>query len=239
MKPPRIVLLRPRNAENLGAIARAMKNFGLTDWIVVSPNPTLLEAPGVHQLAVKSGDLLDSVRRVDSLELAVADCSWIVGTAMREIEGRRRLKPRELAREAASRNDENWALVFGDERHGLRADDVRQCHAISTIATSDDQPSLNLSQAVVVYAYELMSAPSTSIGGPRAAPAVDHDLRQVRFSLDRALRLTGFLSDRGSSHHIVDVLMNSLIRGQLTKKEAAIWNAALRVVGNQQVGDSR
>ena len=71
LKPPRLVLLRPRNADNLGAVARAMKNFGVTDWVVVSPNPRLLEVPGLHRLAVKSGELLESVRRVDTLAEAV------------------------------------------------------------------------------------------------------------------------------------------------------------------------
>jgi tRNA (cytidine32/uridine32-2'-O)-methyltransferase len=119
MAPPRLVLLRPRNADNLGAIARVMKNFGLSDWVVVSPNPKLLEVPGLHRLAVKSGDLLESVRRVDDLEAAVADCSWVVGTTMRLIEGRRRLTPKELSAEVVARDDERWALVFGDERNGL------------------------------------------------------------------------------------------------------------------------
>ena len=72
MKPPRLVLLRPRNADNLGAIARAMKNFGLTDWVVVSPNPKLLDVPGMNRLAVKAGELLESVRLVESMEEAVA-----------------------------------------------------------------------------------------------------------------------------------------------------------------------
>src|SRR5258705_12765881 len=86
----RIVLLRPRNADNLGAIARAMKNFALSDWVVVSPNPKLLEVPGMNRLAVHAGELLESVRRVDSLAEAVTDCPWVVGTTMRRIEGRRR-----------------------------------------------------------------------------------------------------------------------------------------------------
>jgi tRNA C32,U32 (ribose-2'-O)-methylase TrmJ len=118
MKPPRLVLLRPRNADNLGAIARAMKNFGLSDWVVVSPNPKLLEAPGLNRLAVKSADLVDAVRRVDTLHEAIADCTWVVGTTMRLIEGQRRLTPRELTAEAIERDDAQWALVFGDERNG-------------------------------------------------------------------------------------------------------------------------
>ena len=197
MVAPRLVLLRPRNAENLGAIARAMKNFGLTDWVVVSPNPLLLEAPGLNRLAVKAGDLLESVRRVDSLEEAVADCSWVVGTTMRRIDGRRRLTPRELSGLVNERNDARWALVFGDERSGLDNDDLRQCHDLSFIASNDDQPSLNLAQAVMVYAYELSSSGRSTSMSPAPSAASDGDLRQVRQSMELALASIGFLSKGG------------------------------------------
>lgn len=234
MKPPRLVLLRPRNADNLGSIARAMKNFGVTDWVVVSPNPQLLEVPGLHRLAVQSGDLLESVRRVDTFAEAIADCTWVVGTTMRQIEGRRRLTPRELASEAQGRGDETWALVFGDERNGLLNEDVEQCHALSFIPSSDEQPSLNLSQAVMVYAYELAMAQRGTIAAPGPALADDALLRQVRQSLELGLNAAGFLRTDTDDRHAVDDLMASLIRARLSKKEAGLWIAAWRVVAKQR-----
>ncbi len=229
MKPPRLVLLRPRNADNLGAIARAMKNFGLTDWVVVSPNPELLEAPGLHRLAVKSGDLLDTVRRVDTLAEAIADCNWVVGTTMRTVDGRRRFTPRALAEEAARRSDETWALVFGDERNGLHAEDVRACHDLSFIPSSDAQPSLNLSQAVVVYAYELASEPNAPAPPPGPALADDAAYRTVRDAMVIGLTAAGFLRDQG--RHAVDDLVATLWRARLTRKEAGLWTAVMRAVG--------
>ncbi len=235
MSLPRLVLLRPRNAENLGSIARAMKNFGLTDWVVVSPNPLLLDAPGLNRLAVKSGDLLDTVRRVDTLAEAVADCSWVVGTTMRRVEGHRRLTPRELGDVAAERATGPWALVFGDERNGLVNEDLEQCHALSFIPSNDEQPSLNLSQAVMVYAYELaMNARAASTAGaPLPAAADDAELRQVRESLELALTSVGFLHDAAAQRperHALGDLYGPLVRARLTKKEAQLWVAALRVV---------
>lgn len=231
MGAPRLVLLRPRNADNLGAIARVMKNFGLTDWVVVSPNPKLLEVPGMNRLAVKAGELLESVRRVDTFEEAIADCSWVVGTTMRLVEGRRRSTPRELATEAEARQDERWALVFGDERNGLGHDDLRQCHALSFIPSSDEQPSLNLSQAVGVYAYELAMARRPAGSAPSPAFADDAMLRVLRGSLEDTLRLAKFLwhDDR----HAVDDLVATLQRGRLTKREAGLWIAALKVIGKR------
>ncbi len=231
MKPPRLVFLRPRNADNLGAIARAMKNFGLSDWVVVSPNPQLLEVPGLNRLAVKAGDLLESVRRVDTLAEAISDCTWVVGTTMRIIDGRRRLTPRELA--DSDRPDETWALVFGDERHGMTNEDLEQCQALSFIPSSDDQPSLNLAQALVVYGYELAMGRRGVVTAPGPAMADDAQMRQVRESMGLGLAASGFLREADDGRHAVDDLLASLARARLTKKEAGLWTAAWRVVAKK------
>ena len=212
-----------------------MKNFGLSDWVVVSPNPLLLEGPGLNRLAVKAGDLLDSVRRVDSLAEAVAECTWVVGTTMRQIEGRRRATPRELSALASARNDERWALVFGDERSGLDNDDLAQCHALSFIPSSDEQPSLNLAQAVMVYAYELSTAARGPFMAPSPAAAADSELRQVRASLELGLAAIGFVRGPSDERHAVDDLFESLVRARLSKKEAALWSAAMRVIAKRSV----
>jgi TrmH family RNA methyltransferase len=228
MTAPRLVLLRPRNADNLGAVARAMKNFSLSDWVVVSPNPKLLEAPGMHSLAVKAGDLLETVRRVDTFEEAVADCSWVVGTTMRKIEGHRRLFPEEVAAEAHGRNDEKWALVFGDERHGLTNDDVKLCHALSTISTSPEQPSLNLAQSVVVYGHAWYSSTRPAVHFAPAQVATDAALQVLGRNLKTALQSATFLDD--TRDDAFQALMSSLIRARLTKREANLWTAAMHRV---------
>ncbi len=229
MKPPRLVLLRPRNADNLGAIARAMKNFGLTDWVVVSPNPLLMEAPGLNRLAVKAFDLIESVRQVDTLAQAVADCTWVVGTTMRVVEGQRRMTPRDLAHLSAERGDDTWALVFGDERHGLVNEDIAQCHALSFIPSAETQPSLNLAQAVVIYGYELAMAQRGVVTPPGPTLADDAQVRELKNALDSGLKATGFLRPVGQGHQVVDELLAPLVRGRLTKKEANLWAAAFRV----------
>ncbi len=233
MNFPRLVLLRPRNADNLGAIARAMKNFGLADWVVVSPNPLLLEAPGLNRLAVKAGDLLESVRRVDSLAEAVSDCAWVVGTTMRRIDGRRRITPRELARTANERNDAQWAIVFGDERSGLDNTDLAQCHALSFIPSSDEQPSLNLAQAVMVYAYELATCERGEVTAPGPTLASDAELRHMRQSLELGLGTIGFLRAESDQRHAIDDLFETITRARLSKKEAALWSSVMRVVAKR------
>jgi tRNA/rRNA methyltransferase len=227
MVPVRLVLLRPRNADNLGAIARAMKNFGLDDWVVVSPNPRLLEVPGLNRLAVKSGELLETVRLVETFDAALEGCTWVVGTTMRRIEGRQRLAPREVATEAHARGGK-LALVFGDERSGMTNEDLARCHALSFIPASEAQPSLNLAQAVVLYAWELFSAQPSSAAPPPAA-ADDAAIQGLRNDLSSALLSAGFLQNTERS--AVDDLLAPILRGRLSKKEAELWKAALKTVG--------
>src|SRR6185295_14481168 len=115
----RFVLMRPRNGGNLGAAARALKNFGLSDWAWVAPSPAL-DWSEARKRAVHAEDLLDAAVRRHSLADAVADCAWVVGTSSRAVPGRRRLSPRDAAEEALRRAASGTvAVVFGDERSGL------------------------------------------------------------------------------------------------------------------------
>jgi tRNA/rRNA methyltransferase len=231
----RIVLLRPRNPENLGAIARAMKNFGLDDWVV--------SALGTHdfaaarRVAVHAEELLDRPKVVASLDEAVADCAWVVGTSSRRFRGKRRLAPDEVAREALARAAEGrTALVFGDERSGLTNAEVERCHDLSAIPTAEGQPSMNLAQAVVVYAWELRRAALDAAAAARrpAAPpagATDAELVRVEEALRRALRGAGFLA--GPERHAVGDLVAALRRARLSRREARLWLAALETLGRE------
>ena len=229
MTPPRLVFVHPRNADNLVSIARAMKAFGLTDWVAVSSRAHLVGMRAVlshHRAAEGAGDLIPTLRRVDTLAQAIADCSWVVGTTMRVLEGRLRLSPRELADECSRRRDSTWAIVFGAECNGLQNDEVEQCHAVSFIPSSEAQPSLNLSQAVVVYAHELASARrALDPAGP--ALADDAALRKLRTSLVSGLVARRILRGETANPRDVDALMSSLLRASLTVDEAARWTSAL------------
>jgi len=154
----RIVLVRPREAQNVGAAARAMKNMGLARLVLV-------DAPGLDEaraatLAVHADDVLAARREVATLADALADCGLIVGTSGRPTAARdggttpRALAPAVLA--AAAMND--VALVFGPEDSGLTLEELKLCHHVLTIPTSEAYGSLNLAQSVLVVAYELWSA---------------------------------------------------------------------------------
>jgi tRNA/rRNA methyltransferase len=225
----RLVLLRPRNPENLGAIARAMKNFGLGDWAIAELGTHDFDA--ARRVAVHAEEVLDRPRIVRTLDEAVADCAWVVGTSSRRVRGKRRLSPGEVAREALARAREGrTALVFGDERSGLTNAEIDRCHDLSAIPTSEGQPSMNLAQAVVVYAWELRRAALGEEAPPARAVrgATDAELRRVEDALRSALRGRGFLA--GPERHAVKDLLAGLRRARLTRREARLWLAALRTL---------
>lgn len=231
--PVRLVLLRPRNPENLGAAARALKNFGVDDWAIAALGTHDFAA--MRRVAVHAEDLLDRPRLVETLDEAVADCAWVVGTSSRAVKGKRRLAPAEVAREALARAPEGrTAIVFGDERSGLTNEEVHRCHDLSAIPTAAAQPSLNLAQAVLVYCYELRQAALAAAPPAARAPpvgATDAELAAVEEALREALRASGFLA--GPERHAVRDLAAALRRGRLSRREARLWLAALRTMGRE------
>jgi TrmH family RNA methyltransferase len=156
--PIDVVLVSPRNPLNIGAVARAMANFGFEHLTVVAPyEPHWREA----QSAVGAEDLLQNARVCDTLAEAVASATLVFGTGT--LEPRRPEQPVVSLPDLVpllknkSAHGARVALVFGPEKHGLTRDDLSFCHYLLTIPTDARQPSMNLGQAVAVCLYELAS----------------------------------------------------------------------------------
>ena len=151
----RIVLVRPRNPSNIGACARAMANFGLTDLVVVDPyEPIWREAKS----APGAEDLVKAARAVPSWDEAVKGCSLVLGTSsfhQRPLEHAVVELPQLHSHLAAFAANASIALVFGSERSGLSNEELSRCQAILRIPTQDKTPSMNLGQAVAVVLYEV------------------------------------------------------------------------------------
>jgi TrmH family RNA methyltransferase len=153
-----VVLVSPRNPLNIGAVARAMANFGFERLTVAAPYaPHWREACS----AVGAETLLQNAKKTESLAEAVAGCTLVVGTGSLTYRKPEQpvvplplLAPRLL--EELSRGG-RVALVFGPEKHGLTREDLSWCHLLVEIPTDARQPSMNLGQAVAVCLYELAS----------------------------------------------------------------------------------
>jgi tRNA/rRNA methyltransferase len=150
-----IILVSPRNPLNIGAVARAMANFGFAHLTVAAPYAhNWREA----RSAIGAPELLLNAKDTPSLADAVAGCTFVAGTGT--LTHRKPDQPvvslPDLAPILAAQLAGNGrvALVFGSEKHGLTREDLSHCHALVEIPTHEHQPSMNLGQAVAVCLYE-------------------------------------------------------------------------------------
>jgi tRNA/rRNA methyltransferase/tRNA (cytidine32/uridine32-2'-O)-methyltransferase len=181
------VLSRPEESGNIGAVCRALKNSGLSRLRLVNPAPINEEI--VRARAVHAVDVWENAEIFDSLEKALADCSFIIGTTRRR--GRKRktitISPEETAAILKTRAG-NAAVLFGNERAGLEDHELNLCALASHIPVSEAFPSLNLSHAAQIYAYCMFRAlseerPVAGQGTPLPKTQTDALARSVTDSL--------------------------------------------------------
>ena len=229
----RIVLVEPRGPRNVGSTARAMKNFGLRDLCIVKAD--WLEHEECRQMGVGAHDLLDAARVVPTFDEAVADCTFLIGTTARgrhriETSTPRRAAPRILEEAARGRT----AVLFGREDFGLFAEELARCQAVISVETSTDRASLNLSQAVMLVAYELFqvapeSVPRTTATSDLGAVADDATLELLYRELVKCCENTGYLHE-GSRLAIESSLQRILRAAPLqTRDTRALFGLARRV----------
>jgi len=158
----RIVLVNTSHPGNIGAVARAMKNMGLTRLYLVAPR--VYPSAQARERAVSATDILDAAVVVPTLDAAIGDCQFVVGTSARE---RRIPWPLLDARQCAERvavasSQEQVAVLFGREDRGLTNEELQVCNLHLHIPTSSAYSSLNLAMAVQIVAYEfrMLLAPS-------------------------------------------------------------------------------
>lgn len=156
----KIILCRVAEPGNAGAACRAMKNMGLTELRLVNNDISKpLDMDQLQARAVHAQDIWENARFYNTLTEAVADCSIVAGTTRRRGGNRKNISmnPCDLAR-YFSEHPGPAAVVFGNERTGLEEEELDLCNIASHIPSSDKQPSLNLSHAVQIYAYEMFLA---------------------------------------------------------------------------------
>ena len=156
----RVVLVEPATPGNIGATARVLKTTGISKLALV--NPGAWDTPEARTFAHGAGDILDTSQVFPNLDAAVADCHIVVGTTHRQ--GRFRTvtsAPGPLIDQLASQAHHRCiALVFGRERDGLWHEELEICHQVLRFPTAAAYPSLNLSHAVLLFAYGLYAAVS-------------------------------------------------------------------------------
>ncbi len=226
------VLFRPQSAGNIGAAARALKNMGFDDLRLVAPGP--LNNREAAAMAVHADDVLARATVYPDLAAALADCSVAVGTTSRRGGYRSRANPlRAAAAElAAVAGSNKIAIVFGREDRGLTNRELKLCNRLITIPTAPEYPSLNLAQAVVVVAYELMMAAQVSAAAAIEAARAPHFVAAaisdpMLARMEEALLSIGFIPD-DNPDHIMFAIHEIFGRSGLTAREVEILNGMAR-----------
>ena len=199
----RVVLVRPQIAANLGAAARAMRNFGLSELVLVAPvaDPNDVKA---RQLSTHGEAVLERCRVVAELGEAVADCVLVAGTSARTggLFRRQSVGPPDevMPHLVEAMASGPAALVFGPEPTGLENAEVTRCHYLVHVPADPSYPALNLAQSVAVCLYELRRAwlrRSGPVGPAPVAPFADQErmFAQLRAALEEVHFLYGEKAD--------------------------------------------
>lgn len=190
-EPPAIVLVRPQLGENIGKAARAMLNFGLADMRLVSPRDGWPN-PDAGPAASGADVVLENARVFGSVAEAVADCAYVYATTVRKRGLTKTIVGPEMAARETRGRAGRTAVMFGPERSGLETDDVAAAQAILTVPVNPEFGSLNLAQAVILFAYEWSKArvgetPGfDNYEGPAPQAELEGLIGQIEAALDAA-----------------------------------------------------
>jgi tRNA/rRNA methyltransferase/tRNA (cytidine32/uridine32-2'-O)-methyltransferase len=220
-----IVLCRTGEPGNAGAVCRVMKNMGRSRMRRVAPE--FADTESLLARAIHAKDVWQNAEFFVILSEAVADCPLVVGTTRRR--GRKRksvtIEPHALTQWLAARQPENAsapiALVFGNERTGLEDAELNLCTIASHIPVSENFPSLNLSHAVQIYAYELFLAFGAAEDNPVKGEWVFLDRRaadSLTAEITGTLASLGFYKNPGREEQ-TRFLRDLICRAGLTERE--------------------
>ena len=242
---PVVVLVEPQMGENIGAAARAMANFGLGRLRLVKPCQGWPNEKAVT-MAAGATRVLDAAQLYETLEEAVADCSFVVATTARHHD---QLKPIINAEQAAAETaprvaaGDTVALVFGRERNGLENHEVGLADRILTLPVNPAFASLNLAQAVIVVAYEwfkLAGREAVREDEPRRSPPVGKQQLGAFFrDLERELEKVEFFRPAEKRETMTINLRNIFTRMELTQQDIRTLHGVVTAIAHGRKGPAR
>ncbi len=232
--PPAIILSEPQLGENIGATARAMANFGLTDLRLVNPRDGWPN-PKAEAMAVGASVLIERATVHPSVRGAIGGLKLVYAATARDRRhmAKQIFTPPEAARrlrELAAAGIET-GLLFGNERAGLTNDEVALADAIVTIPTDPGLTSINLGQAALILCYEWFKAgdatPPERIDHGRSELATREELIQMFEHLEDELEKNGFLYPPGNRASMVRNLRSIFHRAGMTDQEVRTLRGAI------------
>lgn len=231
-----VVLDHPQDVVNVAGVIRAMKNMGLSRLRLVRPDD--FDPHRIEGIAHRSTDLVEATEIVDTLDEAVADCVFVVGTTARGRTANRNYgRPRELASEMLARTPEgSVALLFGREDRGLTNEDLDRCHAVTIIPTHPEYSSINLAQACLVLAYEVFLAVGAGeeplpVGRRATRPPTQEELEATYAAIEAGLHEIEFYKAR-QPEAVMRTLRTIISRAEPDLREAKLLAAVGHEIRN-------
>lgn len=226
---PVIILVAPQMGENIGMVARAMANFGLSELRLVAPRDGWPNDKATAA-ASRATHVVEAVTVFDDLRSAVADLGFVFATTARERDGFKAVRgPVEAARMLRQRVATNrTGILFGREKFGLDNDEISLADEIVTFPVDPNYASLNIAQAVLLMAYEWRKAglereTDTPFSGPDIVSAAPkEELHGLFGHLEAALETRGYFRPPSKKPKMVDKLRAVLTRPAFSSGEVKV-----------------
>ncbi len=242
---PVVILVEPQLGENIGAAARAMANFGLSQLRLIRPRQAWPNDKA-RMMAAGADRILDGAQLYDSLEAAIADCTFILATTARaHDQAKPVIGPAAAAAEMAPRvaAGETVAILFGRERNGLENDEVALADRIVTLPVNPAFASLNLAQAVVIVTYEwfkLVSGAKLPFAMPEKSAAAPREQLLAFFSsLERELEKVEFFRPPDKRATMQINLRNIFTRMAPTQQDIQTLHGVIMAIAEGRKGPAR
>ena len=237
---PSIILVRPQMGENIGAAARAMANFGLSDLRLVAPRDGWPN-PKACDMAGRALNLVEAAALFEDTNAAISDCQFVLATTSRaRAMNLPVMEPREAMGEIYKRmgQGQRCGILFGPERTGLENEEVVTANAVVTIPVAPEYPSLNLAQAVVILGYEwrlLMNAAHVQppLNNETEESAPRQLLSGLFDHLESALDDVNFWRVPEKKENMWRNIRAALTRAELTQQEIATWRGVVKALSEK------
>lgn len=228
------ILVHPQLPENIGAVARAMANFALSNLRIINPICDILDQKAIAT-AAGADHLLRKAHLFDSVEAAIADLHWVYGTCATQRHMIKEYLPLPLAMQEITQQPPSTktGILFGPERTGLSNDLLSRCHKIIQIPVDPDFSSINLAQAVILIGYEWFKQtrlPEKHFNYGQTAPATQATLQRFLNDLEQDLDQTNYWREIHKKPLMWQNLQNIFTRLHLTEQDLRSLRGVLQSI---------
>ncbi|MFS2150599.1 RNA methyltransferase [Rhizobium sp. Rhizsp42] len=231
---PVIILVEPQMGENIGMVARAMANFGLSELRLVNPRDGWPNEKA-QAAASKADHVIEGTKVFETLEEAIADLNFVYATTARERDGFKPVRSPVVAAQtlrARFTAGEGTGILFGRERWGLSNEEVALADEIVTFPVNPAFASLNIAQAVLLMSYEWMKSGMEDLGSVpfqamEQTPSTKEQLHGLYDQLEEALDSRNYFHPPAKKPKMIDNLRAVLSRRAFTEQEISVMRGVI------------